>query len=124
MNLVWFIYLTSMLNPIKGILATIVVISIIVGVIFMICYMDENDDDTLKQYTKNIFTCLKVAIPVTVLLIVIPNKTTAYQMLAAYGVTEAYYIASENEDVQRVAGKSLELLEKTLDEHLATEDED
>lgn len=46
-----------------------------------------------------------------------PDKETSYTMLAAYGVSEAYEFASENEDVQRIATKSLKLIEKHLDDY-------
>lgn len=44
----------------------------------------------------------------------LPSKDTMYTMAAAYGVQSA----AENPNVQRVAGKSLQLLEGKLDEYL------
>ena len=58
-----------------------------------------------------VFTC---AIAATWLA---PDKETSYTMLAAYGLSEAYEFASENEDVQRIATKSLKLIEKHIDEY-------
>ena len=52
----------------------------------------------------------------------LPTKDTAYKMLAAYGVTEAYTAAMDSDKVQAVAGKSLKVLEKAMDDYLTKED--
>lgn len=44
----------------------------------------------------------------------IPNRETMYTMAAAYGVQQV----ATNPDVQRVAGKSVQLLERTIDKYL------
>lgn len=51
----------------------------------------------------------------------IPTKETAYTMAAAYGIGEVYKSASESEDVQRLASKSLLVLEQSLDKYLSEE---
>lgn len=48
----------------------------------------------------------------------VPDKDTMYTMLAAYGVQST----AESEEAQQVAGKSLEVLEKAMDEYLAETD--
>lgn len=50
-----------------------------------------------------------------------PTKETAYTMAAAYGIGEVYKSASESEDVQRLASKSLLVLEQSLDKYLSEE---
>ena len=54
----------------------------------------------------------------SVLNTVIPAKDTAYKMLAAWGVQETVVAAQQSEYVQKMAGKSLQLLEKTVDKYL------
>jgi hypothetical protein len=44
----------------------------------------------------------------------LPTKDTAYKMLAAYAVQEI----AENEDVQRIGGKSLLLVERTIEKYI------
>lgn len=44
----------------------------------------------------------------------LPEKDTMYKMLAAYGVTEI----AQTDEAKRLGGKSLEVLEKVLDEYL------
>ena len=44
----------------------------------------------------------------------IPTKDTAYKMLAAYGVQEVV----KNDEVQKLAGKSLLVLEKAMDSYI------
>jgi len=50
---------------------------------------------------------------------IIPEKDTAYKMLAAYGVTEL----AQNERVQELGGKSLEVLEQAMDKYLKEAEE-
>ncbi len=45
---------------------------------------------------------------------IIPTKDTMYKMLAAYGVSEL----SQIDSAQRLGGKSIEVLEKVLDDYL------
>lgn len=45
---------------------------------------------------------------------VVPSKDTAYKMIAAYGVTEIM----QTDKAKRLGGKSLEVLEKVMDEYL------
>lgn len=49
----------------------------------------------------------------------LPNKDAAYKIAAAYGVQQAYMAASESEDVKRMAGKSLLVLETSMDRYLS-----
>lgn len=65
--------------------------------------------------TKAIMWC---CIPLVVASLLVPDKDTMYTILAAYGVQEV----AENEDVQEFAGKSLDVLEKAMDEYLAEND--
>lgn len=56
--------------------------------------------------------------PLAIAFLFTPNKDTMYTILAAYGVQQV----AENENVQEFAGKSLDVLEKAMDEYLADKD--
>lgn len=71
-------------------------------------------DDGNWKLVKN---CCKLAVLPTIIILVatlLPSKQGIYQMAAAYGVQSA----ATNPEVQRVAGKSLQLLEQSLDKYL------
>ena len=74
-------------------------------------------EGVISKYKKN-FQLLFI-IPTTCLILagLTPDKQTLYTMAAAYGVQSA----AENNNVQRIAGKSLQLLEKKMDEYLKEE---
>lgn len=60
--------------------------------------------------------CWLSTIPAVLFLVatLLPSKQGIYQMAAAYGVQTA----ATNPDVQRLAGKSLQVLENSLDKYL------
>ena len=59
-----------------------------------------------------------LTIPIIVGHLLVPDKDLAYTMLAAYGVQTAV----ESPEVKAMAGKSLEVLEKAMDDYLSTPD--
>lgn len=122
--LVLIIYLISILNPLNFVVALTGVVGVGGGSIFFLSGEEECREDEKELCMKNCKRFLKFGIPAVLLFILLPSKTTAYQMLAAYGVTEAYTVASESEEVQRIAEKSLQFLEETLDEQLGDTEED
>lgn len=71
-----------------------------------------------KEYMKEQLKKMKVLLVASSTMFILsgflPSKETMYTMAAAYGVQSA----AENQNVQRVAGKSLQLLEGKLDEYL------
>lgn len=71
--------------------------------------------DWIKKWTsKTAYTVYAVILFAWGINALIPSKDTAYKMLAAYGVTEI----ATNERVQELGGKSLEVLEKAMNDYL------
>lgn len=77
---------------------------------------DERDNaDYIKKTAKNFILINSIAI---LLVFLAPDKETSYTMLAAYGLGSVYDTVSENEDVQRIASKSLQMVESHIDSYL------
>lgn len=115
--LVLVIYLLGMITPLKIVTVWLGVIGTGVWAFMWLAEMlEEREKD--REKARYIHQKLKHSYWLLILCWIVPSKDTAYQMLAAYGVQEAYVAATESEDVQRIASKSLKLIEATLDEHL------
>lgn len=114
--LVLVIYLIGVLD--NAIFITI--LSLIVELIILGCYIFVKALDNSNPFTKSFFKIFpaKTTLFLILSVVILPKEDTAYKMLAAYGVTEAYEVVSESEDVKSIASKSLQLLEKTLDKHI------
>lgn len=116
--LILFVYLVGILPPLTFILFVFAVFSTL-GSIFLFCVLTDLEEGVDKEKCRQTLSPIrKVAFISVPLFILIPSEDTAYRMAAVYGVTEAYEAASQSEDVKRLAGKSLELLEKHMDEAL------
>lgn len=122
MSLPLIIYLISVASSLKAILVTSTIILLIVcfigAVAALACWCEAaNDDD--KKIAKKLFRAtikgLIVAAIIALINATIPNEDAGYKILAAYGVESI----AQNEDVQRLGGKSLELLEQSIDKHLS-----
>lgn len=118
MELALFFYLADVVDNFAkglGVIWSIWVGGIALSLIFMFVWVDFVDN--LTFYKK--FLKLSAIVLPSVLLLgsFIPSKDTMYTMAAAYGVQTA----AENPNVQRVAGKSLQVLEGKLDEFLKEE---
>lgn len=148
MNLYTVIYLIDNLCGMKGhfygldnYIGLFAVSGSLCGVAYLFSYMvfdtncfsqDQNDINEQKRDSFNskmlkvYKTCALWSLPFfligSLLNVVIPSKETAYKMLAAYGVQETVLAAKQSEYVQRMTGKSLQLLEKTVDKYLSEED--
>lgn len=72
--------------------------------------IEERNKGVVKTATKGVIYSL-IFFFVAAL---IPSKEGIYKMAAAYGVQSV----AENPDVQRLAGKSLKLLEQSIDKYL------
>ena len=129
MDLIWIIYLIDVLtgNFFIGVVEFFLVIGILVGA-FIKCVMSPHGSDDFDKSVVNIGNALtsKATVIVAVVLFIFlwlsPSKDTAYKMLAAYGVTEAYAAAQSSDKVKAIAGKSLEVLEKAMDDYLTKEE--
>ena len=131
MELAFVIYLIDNLCAMKGsfwglgLFGLILVFTVFLGGLLVLMLMDtygsEGREISLKifKYWKKIMLCIfPILLIGSVLNIVIPAKDTAYKMLAAWGVQETVVAAQQSEYVQKMAGKSLQLLEKTIDKYL------
>ncbi len=120
MELALIIYFIDVLSSKGG----IAVVGWIIGLVYLIISVAIvivgglcPDDKSLKGLSDKLPT--KTVVTLSVLMVcygwLMPSKDTAYKMLAAYGVTEI----AQSEEAKRLAGKSLEVLERAMDEYLA-----
>lgn len=139
MELAFVIYLIDNLCSMKGsfwdlgtAIQFLFVPAMITGFCWFVYAMEGGGDKDGQSYavastaTKYLklwfFWTTPVFILGSVLNTVIPSKDTAYKMLAAYGVQETVVAAQQSEYVQKMTGKSLQLLEKTVDKYLEESD--
>lgn len=131
MDLVWIIYLIQLSDKISsaslsGAWPLLVIGSFLLLLGYVILNIvegaDEKEAAVVARLKGLVKATSKVFLPTMIVYISVksaaitlaPSKETAYTMLAAYGVQEVY----QNEDVKRLAGKSLEVLESYMDKHL------
>ena len=119
MDLFWIIYFIGVLDASLGALSVAITISIIGGAVCLATLVEKQWSDVKKHF----IILLKCSLFCMAALIILPSSPTAYKMLAAYGVTEAYAAAQESDKVQAIAGKSLKVLEKALDDYLGKDGE-
>lgn len=84
----WVFYWIGIVDNIRTLLITILIVLVIGGVIMLMCTISDADDYGLKNkdVAKEVKICIKVAIAtfvVAVLVCVIPDSDTCYKMLAA-----------------------------------------
>ncbi len=75
----------------------------------LICALEKKPEFYKSLWPLKVF--LFISIP---LLFLIPTKETAYKMLAAYGVESLV----TNPEVQKLGGKSLDVINKAMDDYL------
>lgn len=135
LSLVWLVYFIDMLDSLRfpGIGCMFFVMLAVAGcmVVYWVAVSDlgwlGDEKEAASILTKKYLKFCKWWIPLLLvsasLNVIIPSKDTAYKMIAAYGVSEAYLAASESETVQRLAGKSLNIIESALDKYIAESEE-
>ena len=89
----WVFYWIGIVDNIRTLLITILIVFVIGGVIMFMCTISDADDYGLKKegVAKEVKICIKVAIAtfvVAVLVCVIPDSDTCYKMLAAKMFTQ------------------------------------
>lgn len=89
----WVFYWIGIVDNIRTLLITILIVLVIGGVIMFMCIISDADDYGLKNegVAKEVKICIKVAIAtfvVAVLVCVIPDSDTCYKMLAAKMFTQ------------------------------------
>ena len=114
MNLALLFYIADVADKLQVVAAAIAFI-LCIG-IFIMAVNAAIDGSWGKTYSVFKSTCI-AAIALWVIFSILPSKSTLYTMAAAYGVQTA----AENQNVQRLAGKSLQLLEDKLDEYLKSD---
>lgn len=123
MNLVFIVYLLGLVEKVNVSLGITFGLSVICAIFLLLLKAITATD--VSESTQKGFTLWAKRVSVTavvsgVLFTLVPTKEISYVMLAAYGVEEIV----TNDRVQELGGKSLDLLEKTLDEYLADKKED
>lgn len=121
MNLVFIVYLLGLVEKLNHSLQVVFVVSIVsTGICLLIKGIDYEDlsKDTHKTYNDWTKRFISIALVSGTLFTFVPTKEMAYTMLAAYGVEEIV----TNERVQELGGKSLDVIEKALDEFLQEEE--
>lgn len=120
MDLALIIYLISLLDVLT-IVRELLVFSLAIALAMcaygvLVCGgpPDPEKHTTEKYIFDAGLNWVKKGVPVFIFLLCIPNQDTAYKMLAAYGVEAV----ATSEAAQRLAPKSLELLEATIDNQL------
>ena len=122
MNLAMIIYFIDVICGEHGGLAVITGIILILwvfGFVVSICVRldeDVNEDDRIQFMSiyKSLWPLKTFVMVMCLLSTVVPDKDTAYKMLAAYGVESIV----TNPEVQKLGGKSLDVLNKAMDEYL------
>ncbi len=118
MELMWIIYLIDTLTG-RGVDAIGIVLPILGGCVYAFSFILESEQSIDKEQAQTARrVSVRVFVSVIFITLLLPNNSTAYKMLAAYGVTEVYQAASESERVQKLAGKSLQVLDKAMDSYL------
>lgn len=88
--------------------------SIFIAGAFLIAHIENN-----REGKELLIKFSKVWFPIVILLLMIksliPSSDNAKYILGAYGVQTAVSAVSENEDVKRIASKSLSAVESMLD---------
>lgn len=115
MELALFFYLAGITESVSD---TARAIAILGGGMLTLATILTTLEDKWHKWPKRLYGTLLFTWVFSVLVLMFtPNKETMYTMAAAYGVQTV----AENPNVQRVAGKSLQVLESKLDEFLKEE---
>lgn len=119
MNLVWIIYFIETADSVRSIggIVVSVAISTLVAILWIAIYnaMDKQAEKTLPTFKKlKVFHILIASLLLILFSKAIPSKDTGYKMLAAYGATELV----QSEEARELGGKSLEVLNKVMDDYL------
>lgn len=124
MSLMWMIYFIDVICGdwfgLGFVLGIVFLFGCVLSIIKCVALASENPDKDEEDFLRfaerfPLKTMITVPLTISFLSSFIPSQDTAYKMLAAYGVEEIV----SNEKVQELGGKSLEVLEKAMDEYLA-----
>lgn len=109
---IFLIYLFTRLPFIIGIAKAFAIISAILTAMGAAFYAESfNGGEAEKRFMKKCFITFLCSIAV---IGIVPSQKDAAIILAGYGVIEA----AQSETAKRIAGKSVDLIEQTLDSYL------
>ena len=112
MELALLFYLAGVVGGVQLLLGLVVGVG---GFALLVSTIVTVAEGRFDRWPRGLFRKLVLSwIAMAITCALIPDKKTIYTMAAAYGVQTA----AENPNVQRMAGKSLQLLEGKLDEYL------
>ena len=129
MSLVWVIYLIDVVcQPWVGVSVLLIYSTLVFGGLTLVgCFTTDKEgrcssDEAFRLFLrKPVWKKLMIfGISILFLSNFIPERDTAYKMLAAYGVEEAIKLPQ----VQGVADKSFQVLNKAMDDYLKESDKD
>ncbi len=129
MSLVWAIYLIDVIcQPWVGVSVLLIISTLVFGGLTLGgCFTTDKEercssDEAFRLFLrKPVWKKLMIfGISILFLSNFIPERDTAYKMLAAYGVEEAIKLPQ----VQGVADKSFQVLNKAMDDYLKESDKD
>ena len=127
MDLVWLVYVISLLTPIGTFFTMIVVFGSVSLIGLMIyrgaecdqrSYYNEHANKQQAEKAKwamgHVKTALWIIIPSMIFLTLLPTPKTAYMMVGAYVAQKV----AENDKVQETGGKVLTLINQKLDDYI------
>lgn len=126
MDLVWLVYLISLLDnivPLAGVILSFTGTALIIGLIYLSEHTPSRYDNNAEREwkalkyagAKRLLKKLWIAVTITcVLLVVVPSKKTAYVMVGAYAAQQL----AQNDDVKTIGGKVYSIITNELDFYL------
>jgi len=108
--LIFVIYLISVIDAILG-AAILGIFFTAASAILAIPVLDLDGKEEIASCLKKF---IKPLVFLSLIVVFVPSKQTAYAMLAAYGLQEI----SQTEEAKRIGSKSVQVIEKALDEYL------
>ena len=112
MDLALIIYLIGLFKVANLLSFLAAIVCVGVAAIALMVWGDSCSDDPPSWFKPK--SLLRAFTAFIILFALLPTENTAYKMLAAYGVQQV----AQSETVGRLAPKSIELLEQTIDAHL------
>lgn len=122
-DLVWIVYvIDTVLDSVEGVRAFLSGVLFFGSFCVVIAFAATNIHGmqaAKEEWNPRFIKMFKLGfMPAALLLFflsLIPSSSTAYKMLAVYGATEL----AQLEEVQEISGKSLEVINKVMDDYLA-----
>jgi ABC-type Fe3+-siderophore transport system permease subunit len=126
MDLVWLVYLISLLDnivPLAGVILSITGTALIIGLIYLSEHTPSRYDNNAEREwkaikhagAKKLVKKLWITVIISaVVLVIVPSKKTAYIMIGAYAAQQL----AQNDDVKTIGGKVYSIITNELDFYL------